>query len=70
MPNTLKERVELLETQVHQLSKIVGAGKSARGPKDWRKTIGMSANDPEFDEMIRLGAEIRRKSGVTDLADT
>ncbi|GEM_PF-1596330 len=27
--------------------------------KDWRATFGMSRNDPDFDELVRLGREIR-----------
>ena len=29
------------------------------GKDDWQQTIGMSANDPVFDGMIRLGCEYR-----------
>jgi hypothetical protein len=34
--------------------------------KDWRKTFGMSANDPGFDNMIRLGREIREQDQKDD----
>jgi hypothetical protein len=53
MPPTLKERVEALERQMQQLT-----SPPAR-KKDWRRTIGMSANDPGFDEMVELGRKIR-----------
>jgi hypothetical protein len=53
MPPTLKERVEALERQMQELT-----SPPAR-KKDWRKTIGMSANDPVFDEMVELGRQYR-----------
>jgi len=53
MPPTLKERVEALERQMQELT-----SPPAR-KKDWRKTFGMSANDPVFDEMIELGRKYR-----------
>jgi hypothetical protein len=61
MPSTLKERVELLENQVLELTALLRR-KDAKPIKDWRKTIGMSANNPEFEEIIRLGRDIRRRT--------
>ena len=29
--------------------------------KDWRKTFGRSAHDPGFEELIRLGRQIRAR---------
>jgi hypothetical protein len=28
---------------------------------DWKSTVGMFADDPDFDEILRLGREYRRK---------
>ncbi len=28
-------------------------------PKDWRRTVGIFANDPDFEEAVRLGREYR-----------
>jgi hypothetical protein len=40
--------------------------QGTRFEKDWRKTFGMSANDPGFDDMIRLGREIREQDQKDD----
>jgi hypothetical protein len=61
MPTTLKERVEVLEQQVQELNALLRQ-QSPKPAKDWRKTIGMSANNPEFEEIIRLGREIRQRT--------
>lgn len=55
---TLEERVAVLEKELTDLKRIVSGDKVV---KDWRKTVGMSANDPGFEEMIRLGGEIRQQ---------
>lgn len=54
----LEARVAAIEKELHDLKESIGV---VRTDKDWRKTFGMSANDPGFDEMIRLGAKIRRE---------
>ena len=56
MSTTIEERVAILEQEQIRLQHII---QGTRVEKDWRKTFGMSANDPGFDEMIRLGREIR-----------
>jgi hypothetical protein len=56
MSPTIEERVARLEKELSKLQHII---QGTRVEKDWRKTFGMSANDPGFDEMIRLGREIR-----------
>ena len=53
---TLEERVATLEQEVAELKEKLGLKKVE---KDWRKTFGMSANDPGYDEMVRLGREYR-----------
>ena len=55
---TLEERVAVLEKELSELKKALFEKKVE---KDWRKTVGMSANDPGFDEMIRLGREYREQ---------
>jgi hypothetical protein len=65
MPAALKERVEVLEEQVKQLTALVRVQpKSATGPAatDWQSTLGASAGNADFDEIVRLGADIRRKT--------
>lgn len=56
MIQTLEQRMEELEKKVASLS-----ARSAPLPhkKDWRRTIGLFANDPDFDEAVRLGREYR-----------
>ena len=63
MAITLKQRVEELERQVAELSKALDAKATTDKPrdKDWRRTIGMSANDAGFEEMVRLGREYRQR---------
>ena len=56
MSTTIEERVAILEKELIRLKQII---QGTRVEPDWRKTFGMSANDPGFDEMIRLGREIR-----------
>lgn len=63
MAVSLKERVEKLERQMAELSKALQTEPSGTRPvrKHWRDTFGMSANDPGFEEMIRLGREWRER---------
>jgi hypothetical protein len=56
MSTTIEERVAILEKELIRLKQII---QGTHVEQDWRKTFGMSANDPGFDEMIRLGREIR-----------
>ena len=53
---TLEKRVTSLERQFEEFKQ--GAGSSIAS---WRDTFGMFANDPEFDEVVRLGKEYRQK---------
>jgi hypothetical protein len=60
MPNlSLEERVAALEVEVRQLKH-----KRAYTPKEeqpwWDRIFGAFANDPMFDEAMRLGEEYRR----------
>jgi hypothetical protein len=66
MQGTLDERVEALERQVRALTEIVAGKKPAR---DWRSTIGWARDDEGYDEMVRLGEEIRQKDREAAGAD-
>ncbi len=51
MSTNLEERVSTLEKELTDLKKFV-LGKPIE--KNWQKTVGMSSDDPGFDEMIQL----------------
>jgi hypothetical protein len=63
MSTTIEERVAILERELTNLKQII---QGTYVEKDWQKTFGMSANDPGFDEMIRLGREIRAQNQEGD----
>lgn len=54
----LEERLLELEDKVQKLEKRVPPTSVA---KPWRDTFGMFADDPDFDEVIRLGREYREQ---------
>ena len=58
MAQTLEQRVEELEQKVADLSRIL---RAMNPEKDWRRTFGIFANDPDFDEAVRLGREYREQ---------
>ena len=59
MSTSIEKRVAVLEQELTALKKII---QGTRVEKDWRKTVGKSAGDPGFDEMIRLGREFRQEN--------
>lgn len=63
MDATLVKRVENLETEMIGLKANVLRKQPDR---DWRSTFGMSPDDPGFEEMIRLGREIRASQRGVD----
>lgn len=63
---TLEARIEALERQVTELRNRITLGGRT---KDWRRTIGMFANDPVFDEIVRLGREWRESQNEIDLPE-
>ena len=52
----LEKRVASLEREFEDFKKRLGAS-----PTTWRETFGMFADDPEFDEIVRLGKQYRKK---------
>ena len=58
MKQTLEERVKELEEKVAAMTTGLSPVATPR-KKDWRRSFGMSAEDPHFEEMIRLGREYR-----------
>ena len=57
MTITMEERVAALEKKVAKLSE----GQDMPKKKDPSKTFGIFANDPGFDETVRLGREYREQ---------
>jgi hypothetical protein len=67
METPIEKRVEALEQKIADLTRlVVGAPKD---PYAWRSTVGNSANDPGFDEMVRLGREYRQSLRAEDEPD-
>ena len=58
MNTSLEERVSASESQVQRLAQAIAPEAIWRD--GWGSTVGMSAHDPGFEEMARLGAEDRR----------
>lgn len=54
----LEERLLKLEEKFQKLEKQLPFASPA---KSWRDTFGMFANDPDFDEVLRLGREYREQ---------
>lgn len=57
MPEPLEQRVALLEAEVARLKKKVESDLSSR--PWWEKIAGTFADDPAYDEAMRLGREYR-----------
>ena len=60
MSKELEERVAKLVREVQALKELV-AQDNETSKKDWQSTFGMFANDPGFEEVVRLGREIRQQ---------
>ena len=58
MSEMLEQRVEQLEKKVAELS---ARPVRSNGKKNWRRTIGVFHNDPDFEEAVRLGREYREQ---------
>ena len=62
MSQTLEKRVTALERKVAQMSaQPIRSNRS----KDWRRTIGVFRNDPEFEKAVQLGREYREQQTYT-----
>jgi hypothetical protein len=58
MSHTLEDRVRELERKVDELSR---RSDQFIRKKDWRRTLGIFHNDPDFEEAVRLGREYREQ---------
>lgn len=63
-PSSLEDRLKALESEVADLKKRLGETPKQGNWID--KITGTFENDPEFAEIVRLGAEIRRKDRPRD----
>ena len=62
MSQALEKRVTELEKKVADL--IAQPIRSNR-KKDWRRTVGIFRNDPDFEEAVRHGRKYREKQTYT-----
>ena len=67
MPN-VEERLEKLEKEVEalKLSQPIDSSISGKKPNWISKIAGSFKDDPEFDEIIRLGREERQSDMLND----
>ena len=58
---TLEARVEKLENKLHAVEeRLAGqAGNALPEKRGWRWFVGIDANNPHFEEAVRLGQEWR-----------
>jgi hypothetical protein len=55
---SLEKRVAALEQEVARLRELIEANKQEERP-GWEKIVGSFANDPIYEEAMRLGREYR-----------
>ena len=58
MSQTIEKRIEELEKKVAELS---ACQTHPARKKDWRRTIGIFKDDPDFEEAVRLGRQYRQE---------
>ncbi len=56
--DTIEERLKVVEQELAELKKTVAQGDS--GPSWIEQMAGTFKDDPEFDEIVRLGREFRQ----------
>lgn len=61
--SSLEQRVADLEKKVADLQRLTGQQVPS---EEWDSTFGIFANDPEFDEIVRLGREYRDQQNRND----
>ena len=62
--NDLEQRVAVLEKKFTDLKNLL---QPKPREKDWLRTVGMFADDPHFEEMVRLGREYREQENERSL---
>lgn len=58
--DAIAHRLSLVEREVSQLRRMLPPQPAADGEPWYLKHAGRFADDPEFQEIVRLGREIRR----------
>jgi uncharacterized small protein (DUF1192 family) len=71
---SLEDRIATLEREIDRLRRRLGAsdtgGKVAAGASNWVEAVaGSMANDPEFQEVVRLGRAARQADRPADDGD-
>lgn len=64
----LENRITNLEAIVSELQKQIGKPAADEKPW-WEKISGTFANDPDYDEAMRLGREYRKNTKIEDEFD-
>ena len=65
---TLEDRIALIEAELETLKRKL-ENKEVTKPRGWRSVVGVFANDPEFEEAMRLGREYRESLRPKDDED-
>ncbi len=58
-PETLEDRLALVESELAQIKHQLAAEKPQAGPAGWERIFGSFADSEGFDEAVRLGREYR-----------
>jgi hypothetical protein len=58
---TLEKRVEKLESKIQEVEERLAeqAGNATPNKRGWRWFVGIYADSPDFDEVVRIGQEWR-----------
>lgn len=62
----LEERMTALEVKMEQLQQAREADKSDEETPWWKKIVGIYADCPEFEEVVKLGREWRESEDPQD----
>lgn len=65
---TLEDRIALIEAELETLKRKL-ENKEVTKPRGWRSVVGVFADDPEFEEAMRLGREYRESLRPKDDED-
>ena len=62
---TLEERVQKLESKVQEVQQLLAQAPSTK-KRGWRWFVGIDADNPNFDDAVRLGREWRNADRPVD----